>query len=144
MLTVASCSMTSVGVIPLRGMGTGETTVILNADTEVRFWADLDGMYDYKDSAQYDVQLLQDGRIVSTAVCDPIVVHENVRVCTIVGWFGGVHKSHCRMRCRAHVPKSGPTLVRATLSTRLSAEKLHDCCEPRPFPVYSANITIQQ
>jgi hypothetical protein len=126
--------MTTVGVIRLHGP-TGETTVQLDANTDVRFWADFDGMYDWRDTAQYDVQLLQEGKIVATAVCDPIVIHDDVRVCTRLGWFGGVYKSHCRMRCRARVPKSGPTLVRARLSI---------CCAPKFTRVYAADLTIQQ
>jgi hypothetical protein len=51
------------------------------------------------------------------------------------GQFGGINKNHCRMRCRARVPTSGPTLVRATLKT---------CCLMQNAVVYSANLTIQQ
>jgi hypothetical protein len=127
--------MTSVGVVPLRGVGTAETSVLLSADTDVRFWADVDGLYDPSSSVLYDVQLLQGGAVVATAVCDPIVEHDSVRVCTLRGWFGGLHENHCRMRCRARVPISGPTQVRATLST---------CCAPRNAVISSANLTVQQ
>ncbi len=127
--------MTSVGIIPFRDVGTGETSAVLSADTDVRFWADFDGIYAPSSFAQYDVQLIQGGNVVSTAACDPIVAHDNVRVCTRRGWFHGVYKNHCRMRCRAHVPRSGPTLVRATFRT---------CCAPEIARVFSANLTIQQ
>jgi hypothetical protein len=135
LLAAASCSMTTVGVIPMRGPFAGETTVQLDADKDVRFWADFDGLYDTRDTARYDVQLIQEGKIVATAVCDPIVAHDNVRVCTTRGWFGGVNENHCRMRCRARVPKSGPTLVRASLTT---------CCAPKFTTVFAADLTIQQ
>jgi hypothetical protein len=100
-LAVASCSMTSVGVILFRDVGMGETSVVLRADTDVRFWADFDGLYEPSYFAQYD----------------------------------GINKNHCRMRCRARVPTSAPTLVRATLKT---------CCLMRNAVVYSANLSIQQ
>jgi hypothetical protein len=127
--------MTSVGVIPFRDVGTGETSVVLRADTDVRFWADFDGLYEPSYFAQYDVELIQGDRVVSTATCDPIVAHDRVRVCTMRGRFGGINKNHCRMRCRTRVPTSGPTLVRATFKT---------CCLMRNAVVYSANLTIQQ
>jgi hypothetical protein len=58
--------MTSVGVIPFRDVGTGETSVVLRADTDVRFWADFDGLYEPSYFAQYDVELIQGDRVVST------------------------------------------------------------------------------
>ena len=38
------------------------------------------------------------------------------RVCTFHSEMGDSHQIRCRTECRAHVPSSGPPLVRATLS----------------------------
>jgi hypothetical protein len=127
--------MSSVGVIPFHDVGVSATQVMLDSRSEVRFWADFDGLYDYRSSARYDIDLLQDNRVVASTVCDPIVVHESVRICTIGGWFDGVYKSHCRMRCRVTVPKSGLTVVRAMFSTPGPI---------RPSRIDSANLTIEQ
>jgi hypothetical protein len=113
----AGCSMTTVGVIPFHNVGVSAKQVMLDARSGVRFWVELDGLYDPRSNARYDVDLLQDNEVVGSTVCDPIVVHDSVRVCTLHGWFGGVYKTHCRMRCRATVPRSGLTVVRAKFST---------------------------
>ena len=132
---LAGCSMTTVGVIPLGGVGVGATEVMIDARSEVRFWTELDGLYDDGSGARYDIDLLQDDRIVASTTCDPIVGHDNGRVCTVRGWFGGVHKTHCRMRCRATVPRSGLTIVRA----RFWLPAL-----PTPPRIDSAGLTIEQ
>jgi hypothetical protein len=129
------CAMTTIGVVQFGNGRESSSTMQLQAGADVRFWADFDGMYDWRDSAQYDVQLIQDGQVVATTTCDPIVIHDSTRVCTRLGWFGGVYKSHCRMRCRARVPRTGLTVVRARLST---------CCAPKFTRVYAADLTIQQ
>lgn len=107
---------TVVGVIPLHDVGVSATQVTIDASSDVRFWTELDGVYDPHSSARYDVELLQDNRVVASTVCDPMVVHDSVRVCLMHRWSGGVYRTHCRMRCRATVPRSGPTVVRAKFS----------------------------
>ena len=127
--------MTTVGVIPFHGVGLGATQVMLDARSEVRFWTELDGLYDAGSGARYDVDLLQDNQIVASTSCDPIVVHDNVRICLMHGWFSGVYRTHCRMRCRATVPRSGPTVVRARFSTPGPS---------MPRRIDSASLTIEQ
>jgi hypothetical protein len=135
LVTVGGCSMTTVGVIPFRGVGVGTTQVTIDARSEVRFWTELDGLYDDGSGARYDIDLLQNDRIVGSTTCDPIVSHDNGRVCTVRGRFGGVQKTHCRMRCRATVPRSGLTIVRARFSMPGS---------PTPPRIDSAALTIEQ
>ncbi|HEY4393448.1 MAG TPA: hypothetical protein VGP64_05280 [Polyangia bacterium] len=131
----AGCSMTTVGVIPFHGVGVSATQVMIDARSEVRFWTELDGMYGPGSGARYDIDLLQDDKVVASTTCDPIVVHDSVRVCTLRGWFSGVYKTHCRMRCRATVPRSGLTIVRARFSTPGPSA---------PRRIDSAGLTIEQ
>jgi hypothetical protein len=127
--------MTTVGVIPFHDVGVSATQVMLDARSDVRFWTELDGLYDPDANARYDVDLLQDNEIVASTTCDPMVIHDSVRVCTLRGWHGGVYKIHCRMRCRATVSRSGPTVVRAKFSMPGSA---------MPRRIDSAALTIEQ
>ena len=128
--------MTSVGVIPFHNVGVSATQVMLDARSDVGFWTELDGLYDSHASARYDVDLLQDNKVVASTVCDPIVARDHVlRVCTMLGWFGGVYRAHCRMRCRATVPRSGLTVVRARFSTPGPV---------MPRRIDSAALTIEQ
>jgi hypothetical protein len=127
--------MKTVGVIPFDNVGISATQVMIDARSDVRFWTDLDGLYDSRASARYDVDLLQDNKVVASTECNPMVLHDSVRVCTIHGWFDGVYKTHCRMRCRATVPKSGLTVVRARFAT--SGPWM-------PSRIDSANLTIEQ
>jgi hypothetical protein len=116
-------------------VGVSATQVMIDARSDVRFWTDLDGLYDSGINARYDIDLLQDDKVVASTTCDPIALHDNVRVCTMHGWFSGVYRTHCRMRCRATVPRSGLTLVRARFSTPGPS---------MPRRIDSAALTIEQ
>jgi hypothetical protein len=106
---VASCG-TTLGVIPFSAGGRAETSVVLDAGTDVRFWTDLRAERPKALSVEYDIELVQDGVTVAGARCDPHVLGPS-RLC----WVRTDQRINCRMQCSARVSKTGPTLVRATL-----------------------------
>jgi hypothetical protein len=110
---IGACG-TVAAVIPFSAAGVGQATAELEADTDVRFWTELEATYQGQMSARYDVQLVQGGVAVARAACDPFNLHN--KVCSVHIEVGEIHRIHCRMQCTAHVPATGPTLVRATLS----------------------------
>lgn len=96
-------------------VGEGEKAAVLDLRAgDVRFVADLAVRYTGEAVARYTVELLQAGRIVSQASCNPLRPTEK-RSCK--HRFGN-HDFDCSfiMDCRAHLEQSGPTLVRARLS----------------------------
>ena len=110
---LASCG-TTVGVIPFSAPGRRTISVMLDAGSDVRFWTEFDATYGGAMAIEYDVELEQDGSTVAGTVCRARDLGMN-KVCTIRIEAGDTHEIHCRMGCLAHVPKTGPTLVQATL-----------------------------
>jgi hypothetical protein len=113
---LAGCG-TEVGRIPFTAEGAGETQVTLKAESEVRFWTDLEIEYQGKVAINYQIELLQDGAVVAAATCNPL---GNIDV--KLKWVEtNLNDSHSRsgsgrMQCSAKVPKTGPTTVKASLS----------------------------
>ena len=107
-----SCG-TVLGQIPFSQEGAGETTFQARAG-EVRFWTDFRAHYHGDLVATFAVQLVQNDRVVSSAVCDPVHLGPS-RVCTTRYWGFEDHEQHCRMACSASLPRGGPTVVRARL-----------------------------
>jgi hypothetical protein len=122
---VMSCSATSchlhISVPPTNGLamfpvaGPGDHMVIvpLDARIPVRFTDDLDLTFDDLQGAGFSIDLFQDGVVVAQTVCDPI----DVRMCAVHVRGSGNYIASCRMQCAMHLPKSGPTLVRARFET---------------------------
>ena len=104
-----------VGRIPFTSTGTATSTLPLDAG-EVSFWTDLDIRYAGDPPLTYQVDLVQGGRHVATASCDPLG-HKS----TTIGWLSmsdGVshlERGRGKMLCTASVPVSGPTTIQATL-----------------------------
>jgi hypothetical protein len=103
-----------VGQVPFSQEGTGETTFQAQAG-EVRFWTDFSAGYSGDMLARFEVQLVQNDQVVSSAVCDPVHIGAT-RICTTRFWGIYDHEQHCRMSCSAFVPHAGPTVVRARLA----------------------------
>lgn len=103
-------------MIPFSAPGVQEKGVLLESDADVIFWTDFEASFAGTIDAKYHVELLQGGDVVATATCDPIAAAGNGRFCGLLVEGITYHHIQCRMHCSARVPKSGPTLVRATLS----------------------------
>jgi hypothetical protein len=108
---------TEVGRVPFTAEGAGEAQATLKAESEVRFWTDLDIEYQGDAALSYQIELLQDGAVVAAATCDPLG-----KIDVKVKWIEtSLNDSHSRsgsgrMACSAKVPKTGPTTVKARLS----------------------------
>jgi hypothetical protein len=111
-------------MIPFSAPGMEQKAVLLESGTDVMFWTDFKASFDGKIDAKYHIELLQDGDVVATATCDPIAATGNGRFCGLLVEGITYHHIQCRMHCSARVPKSGPTLVRATLSIGREADGL--------------------
>lgn len=105
-----------IGRIPLRDEGQGEASVQATAGQKLALWTALDVKLEGELVARYDVELVQDGAVVSKAQCDPFDVNVKTgsREISIgdnrsVSWSG-------KMRCELTPTKSGPATVRAKLT----------------------------
>jgi hypothetical protein len=107
-----SCG-TVIGQVLFMEEGVGETVINAQAG-KIRFWTDFSARYQIGMGARYDVELLQDGVVVATAVCDPL--RRSPKVCHGSYNVGAEHHFNCLMNCSAVVPRSGPTTVRARFS----------------------------
>ncbi len=65
-------------------------------------------------SAEGDDEVIQGGIAMGGEVCDPQMLDAS-KVCARPDAVGDLHEIRCRMQCKAHGSKQGPTLVRATL-----------------------------
>ena len=111
-VAAAGCG-TVIGQVPFMEEGVGET--VINAEAgKIRFWVNFSARYQIGMGASYDVELLQDGGVVASAVCDPL--RRSPKVCHgHVNW-GEEHHFNCLMNCSAVLPRGGPTIVRARFS----------------------------
>ena len=129
---LTSCGST-LGSIPFRDEGAGE--VLVQAESgELRFWTELDATYAGELGSAYAIELVQDGSVVGRATCDPLQIRKP-RACSERVQAGQTHTVHCRMACYAHVPKTGPTLIRARYSIRQ---------RPESFQLQQANLVVKQ
>jgi len=115
-LAATSCA-TRLAVIPTHPTGPHEQVVTVRAEDEIGFKTDVDLSYEdaTPPSALYAVELLQDGVVVDRTICDAVHLGA-VRACSVRVNVPGRYVARCSMSCTARVPKSGPTLVRATFS----------------------------
>ena len=110
---LSSCG-TTVGRVPFSREGDGQIVVQL-VRGELQFWTEFDAQYRGEMNAGFAVDLLQNGKLVGTATCDPLHLGMS-RVCSKRILVGETHTVHCRMACVVHVAQPGPTLVRARFS----------------------------
>jgi hypothetical protein len=103
-----------VGQVPFSQEGTGETTFQAKAGN-VSFWTDFRALYHGDMRAYILVELVQDGVVVSSAICDPVHLGAS-HACTHRLWSWETHDQRCTMACDAYVPRAGPTQVRASLA----------------------------
>jgi hypothetical protein len=114
LLGLTSCG-TTLGTIPFSAPGSGRVVVNLDAGKPVDFWSNFDAQYTSTPATRYDIALMQDGVVVSTAVCDPIASRIGPhRACVTHSEVGTAHYGNCIMHCSAYVPRTGPTEVRAS------------------------------
>lgn len=93
-------------------LGPGDHTLVVAVDgsRQVKFTGNVKMTFDDLSSAQYTIDLLQDGLVVGHTTCDPI----KVRMCMVHVTGSSTYIGYCSMECAVWVPKSGPTTVRAT------------------------------
>ena len=129
---LASCGST-LGTVPFKDEGAGEVQIDAKSG-ELRFWTELDARYKGELGSQYAIEILQDGSVVGRATCDPLLLRVP-RKCSEREESGETRKLHCRMACYGHVPKSGPTVIRARY-------RIHQ--RPEKFELMQANLVVRQ
>jgi hypothetical protein len=113
LLLTGACGRLPEPMIPFSAPGTGQKMLVLEDGKDVIFWTDFKASFDEdKVGAKYHIELSQDGVFVGDVFCDPNVMKG---ICSLNIIRMTYHHTRCRMHCSARVPKSGPTLVRATL-----------------------------
>ena len=105
-LAVSSCG-TVRGNIPFSSDGQTKTVVQL-APGDVAFWTDFDATFSDDMLALFGITLVQQGKVVAQAICDP--VHPR-RICTTRYHVSNDHSWTCKMACTAHVERGGETVV---------------------------------
>lgn len=112
------------GRVPFAAAGAGEASAALKAG-DVAFWTDIDIEYEGNASLAYTIDLVQNGAVAASAVCNPLG-----RLPAKTGWIEtNIGSSHSRrgngkMDCSATVPSGGPTIVRAKLAFGQSPQAL--------------------
>ncbi len=95
--------------------GDGQTVVTLAAGSDVRFWIVVDPLDSGRVRADYEIDLLQSGREVTSTHCAQ-EISDAAAMCKLRQVSYGNHRHlTCPLPCSARVPRSGPTVVRATL-----------------------------
>lgn len=112
---VAGCGK-EVGRVPFSGPGSAARRMTLGAG-KVSFWTNLDIHYKGDVDMVYKVALVQRGKTVAAATCDPLG-HLDIRIGWVQTDIGASHsrRGTGRMECSARVPTAGPTVVKATLA----------------------------
>ncbi len=110
---LAGCGK-EVGRIPFTGDGSGATSVAVGGKG-LALWTDLDVAYTGDLGASYEVEMLQGGKVVGTATCNPLDVSAKIK--SMETSINGKHTRRYggKMRCSADIP-AGATEVKATLS----------------------------
>ena len=129
---LASCG-TTLGTVPFKDEGAGQVKIDARSG-ELRFWTELDATYKGELVSSYSIELVQDDVVVGRATCDPLLL-KMPRNCSEREQAGETRKLHCRMACYAHVPKPGPTVVRAKYTIRQRPENLR---------LTQANLVVKQ
>lgn len=134
--TVSSCSFSdfhAVSRLPFGGEGQLEELIPLNAGY-VKFAAHVQVDYSGDAVARFYVDLLQNGRVVGSAVCDPLEFRSGPYACE---YAYGTRDFDCttEMKCNAFLNEGGLTVVRA----RLAVLK-----KPKRFVLTRANLIVGQ
>jgi hypothetical protein len=114
-LSLVGCGK-EIGRIPFHEEGTGAASLQLDAGKKLAIWTSLDVKYSGAFGAVYDVELVQDGNVVSKGSCDAINginVSTNKREVHL----GNSHtvKYNGKMACEIAAPKAGQATLRAKL-----------------------------
>jgi hypothetical protein len=114
-LSAAGCGK-EIGRASMTGPGKSETAVQVSAGKKLALWTQLDVKYSGRFAPVYTVELVQDGTVVDTAMCNPLDV--NVKMKSVETNFGGERKVSYsgKMKCELTPKKSGPATVKATLA----------------------------
>lgn len=114
-LLLAGCGKEA-GRVPFAAEGSKATTMPLEAG-DVAFWTDIDVKYEGNATLAYRVDLVQGGSSVATAECQALGPM-NMKVGWVETQVGASHSrsGSGKMACNAQLPKSGPTVVQATLA----------------------------
>jgi hypothetical protein len=83
---------------------------------DIAFWTDIDIEYDGPAALTYQIDLVQGGKPVASARCDPLA-RLHVKSTWMERNLGNAHsrRGNGKMACEASVPAAGPTLVTAAL-----------------------------
>lgn len=119
--------------LPFGSEGKLERLVPLHAG-QVKFAAHVQVDYRGEAVARFYVDLLQNGRVVGSAVCDPLEFKAGPFSCE---YAYGARDFDCTtaMRCNAFLDESGPTIVRARLAV---------LTRPKRFALTRANLIVGQ
>jgi hypothetical protein len=129
---LASCG-TTLGTVPFKDEGKGEVKIDAKSG-ELRFWTEFDATYKGELASSYVIELVQEDAVVARATCDPLLL-KMPRHCSEREQAGETRKLHCRMACYAHVPKPGPTVIRARYTINQRPENLR---------LVQANLIVKQ
>jgi len=129
---IASCG-TTLGTVSFKDEGKGEVKIEAKSG-ELRFWTELDAAYKGELVSSYVIELVQDDVVVGRATCDPLLL-KMPRNCSEREQAGESKTFHCRMACYAHVPRPGPTVVRAKYSILQRPDNLR---------MMQANLVVKQ
>lgn len=114
LVTTTGCGKEQ-GRIPFSAEGNAESVVTLKAG-EVAFWTDLDIEYEGDAVLHHNIVLVQDGKSVASANCNPLG-----RMPAKMGWvetnLGDAHtrRGSGKMECAATVPAAGATTAKVSL-----------------------------
>lgn len=115
-----------VGRVSFASEGSSRTSVVLDAG-RVAFWTDIDIEYDGPATLRYRIALIQGGKQVATAECDPLG-DIGTKLLWVEAQRGSARSRSGlgKLGCSATLTKRGPTTVDATLafSVRPSAVTL--------------------
>jgi hypothetical protein len=78
------------------------------------FWTSLKATYHGRMNDEGDDEVIQGGIAMGGEVCEAQTL-DVTKVCARPDAAGDLHEIRCRMQCKAHGSKPGPTLARATL-----------------------------
>jgi hypothetical protein len=129
-----SC-FSAIGILRFSSPGSQEALATLDAG-DVKFATQIEVHNAAQAEVRFDLDLIQDGRVVARATCDPLD-RPGIRACSYIfrdldGRWNDF-ACHYVMKCAAHLDKGGPTLLRARLSAPV---------EPEGFSLEHANLVI--
>jgi hypothetical protein len=129
--TLSACFNTEARIL-FEAEGEKEAFVNMKAG-KVRFAADVEVKYTGDAVGRYDVEFLQDKRVVAAATCDPLRLTGS-KSC-IYRYGNQDYRCSYVMSCSAELPTGGPTVVRVRFSLPT---------KPADFTLKRADLVIGQ